>query len=629
MNLSILKILLWQTDGHIRALDFEPNKVNVITGESGTGKSSIIGIIDYCLMGSEPQIAEMEINENVLWYGLHFKLNDKLYTIARMQIGSPGASKHCYFSSIGQIPDQPEPQFQVQVVKSILEKEFSIDPDLTFSYGGDYISVGSKISFRYFLLFNSQKQATLISEDYLFDKIAKEGRYKEALQRIFDLAIGAETLENIAFKDRLDKLQKEYRRLIAKTEKLSRANSLFKEEMTAIIAKAKHLQIIDTALDFDNALEELSRVRDSDNLQEISVIDPSLRDELTFKRDTLKLRIGQLKTFVNEYKRYKDLAKKDLDSLAPINFLRENIEGLILERETYTLVDQLGTRFKEIKKYVTSRENNPVEIDLKERIRNLENELSKIQQSIDGLPDESGSALAASTRERLFFLGELSGKLSVFLSSQNEDEIKFKAEGLEQEIEAIRTRIDPTNSRDLIRDLLNDCIEYHLKDAPMGKYSQCKPFFNFKEKVLDLRESRKAKIHPFSRIGSASNYVFLHVASLLGLHELAASMNVPFIAPYLILDQVSSPYFVVLDKETGARGFRQADDRKKLNAILRILNDFITKVNQDHGREFQIILLEHIPEQYWKDERLENFSLVDMEFRDGHALVNLRKGEQS
>src|SRR5208282_2027217 len=54
MKLAILKVILWPKDQNHspRIIHFAPGKINIITGESGTGKSTLTWIIDYCL-GSE------------------------------------------------------------------------------------------------------------------------------------------------------------------------------------------------------------------------------------------------------------------------------------------------------------------------------------------------------------------------------------------------------------------------------------------------------------------------------------------------------------------------------------------------------------------------------------------------
>jgi hypothetical protein len=39
MNFNINKIVLWLNNGKIREIEFKPNKVNLITGGSHTGKS--------------------------------------------------------------------------------------------------------------------------------------------------------------------------------------------------------------------------------------------------------------------------------------------------------------------------------------------------------------------------------------------------------------------------------------------------------------------------------------------------------------------------------------------------------------------------------------------------------------
>ena len=57
MIFYIKKIKLWfKTHSQSKEYTFEKNKVNVVTGDSSTGKSSILRVIDYCLMARESSI---------------------------------------------------------------------------------------------------------------------------------------------------------------------------------------------------------------------------------------------------------------------------------------------------------------------------------------------------------------------------------------------------------------------------------------------------------------------------------------------------------------------------------------------------------------------------------------------
>ena len=74
MNLYIESIKLWfkgfsENSQRTITYPFIPNKINVITGDSSTGKSSILGIIDYLFLSDNPVIVENIVNENVEFYG--------------------------------------------------------------------------------------------------------------------------------------------------------------------------------------------------------------------------------------------------------------------------------------------------------------------------------------------------------------------------------------------------------------------------------------------------------------------------------------------------------------------------------------------------------------------------------
>ncbi len=47
--MQLLALVLYHADGRTRRLNFLPGRLNIVTGESGTGKSALLTIVEYCL----------------------------------------------------------------------------------------------------------------------------------------------------------------------------------------------------------------------------------------------------------------------------------------------------------------------------------------------------------------------------------------------------------------------------------------------------------------------------------------------------------------------------------------------------------------------------------------------------
>src|SRR5438270_659827 len=76
MTMQILSIVLYSHLGETRELNFKRGDVNIITGRSLTGKSSIIEIIHYCLGYSSFGIYEGAVRERVSWFAVIFVFSD-------------------------------------------------------------------------------------------------------------------------------------------------------------------------------------------------------------------------------------------------------------------------------------------------------------------------------------------------------------------------------------------------------------------------------------------------------------------------------------------------------------------------------------------------------------------------
>ncbi|GGF49159.1 DUF3732 domain-containing protein [Echinicola rosea] len=609
MNFHINKIVLWLKNGKIREVNFEPNKVNIITGGSHTGKSAILEIIDYCFFSSKSRISESMINENVLWYGINISVNDKTYTIARKALIEGKVSDNYYFSSFGEIPPKLDSNNTSSAIKAILETEFNIDRDAKFpiSFGSNYIKAGTKVSLRYFLMFNTISGNIIENDEGVFFDKQNELRYKEALPRIFDLALGIETVENILKSEKKADLEKQLAKFIRKNKATTSKATDFNQERVEVLRKAKEYNVIRDNAKTDEVIVEINKAIEG---FEAESTPGSEREKLESSFYSLQRKIRNLKRFSSEYNRYKSSIKNLSDSLKPIEFLREK-DSEILKTSIF---EQLVTSYT--KDLTTIRQayrtNTPIDRQVNDNVKDLESELEIIKSKLDLLPKDNRSF--NSEKEKYFFLGQMKSKLEIFSTDSSSVKTSYDEEikALEEEIERLII-VNTEEKRELTIKLAEEIIsEYILEsDKSLANYSTYQPVFDYKNKTLLLRKPKTSYIE---NVGSSSNHMFLHLFFSLAMHEVIFQNQSPFVAPFLIIDQPSRPYY-------GTNGKRKTDDPDsddyKIKKAFELLDRFISTRMSNNGN-FQMIVLEHIPIDTVSG--LKNINIVEV-FHDGNALI--------
>ena len=303
MNFYIDKLLLWLKDGSLETLQFENDKVNIITGNSKTGKTAILEIIDYCFCGGRDTvtISHEHIGENVAWYGIRFHVNDKLYTIARGEISEGVFSKEYYFSQTGEIPEKPFEKLGEDELKRILEPEFAIDNEVTLSYGGRGIKRNSKLSFRFFLMFNTLSKDVIDNSKFFFDKFTID-RYRDVWPRLFDLAFKVIDPETVSTQNTIVDLQQELYQLEQNKKRAEKHESLRDEQIAKVVKRAKEAGLVDESVSIDEAFSELLLLTTDQASRLITNFSEEQESErLLEKRDNISLQLAKLRRFKRSY----------------------------------------------------------------------------------------------------------------------------------------------------------------------------------------------------------------------------------------------------------------------------------------------------------------------------------------
>ena len=605
-QIQISNVILWQKNGIKRTLDFQHNRVNVITGDSGKGKSSILYIIDYCLLASETTgISKTNIDSKVDWYGIKISIGDKSLVIARPS-ESNRAADQAYFNENGVIPDSPTLNVRIDNLKKVLSSAFGIDTELRVPYGGRYIQAGSKVSFRNFLAYCYQDQNTIVASDHLYVRPA-DGRYQEAIERTFRMAIGAENVDTALSRNRLVELERKQALQFRKNESYARSESFFYDEVGSLSVEAHSLGVIEQVPD---SYEE--RVAILQNLVQVPTIPTDHRREVErIEKEIFRLAVKnrQLQAFIGTKASYTGALKETEDSLKPVIAFNSRPEEIFPSQLANEVIARLQRELEEVKSALRSRKSFPFLDEVKEVFSRNEKRIHELREEFSALTE--GKPIRDNPSDYYRYLGRVEAKLEIYRQVRGQG-AQTRQDDYGDSISVLQKIVGENEEKsNLAKQELNHLINKRLEKLPLKGYDDFSAYFSEREKLIHLHSPDFENLEKMPDVGSASNYLYLHICFFLAVHEIAKTRSIPWVPSFLVLDQVSTPYF--------STDGRPNDDIRSLDKVLTELNQFVIDMDKRGG--FQIILLEHIGNEHWASLKLDRFHLVDRELRDDYGLI--------
>jgi hypothetical protein len=610
LNFAIDAVVLFSLSEEQRRIPFSRNGVNVITGGSGTGKTAILDIIDYCFLASSHRISDSVINENVSWYGLQLFVDGKEFFLARKAPAENRVSSEYFFSQNVENYGIPTANIAEDDLRLILETSFGIDGRAIVPFGGRAIKANSKLSFRYFFLFNTISQDIITNSEVFFDR-QTEDRYREALPRVFDLALGIDDLDNISARERREELSRELARLEKRSSHVSSREGLFESETRDIAKRAVSYGLMDGKVENPTSSDIRKMVARAYELPSTGWT--QRYNQVSAQLFSLNKRIRSLESFTQEASMYKESLGGVEDSLKPMMAILQRSSELVKTDAFDDLISGLKADLSKVKEEVARRK--PVDGQVGDLIKELKAEREQLTKQLEGLPPLPKAL--ESEREKWIFIGETKGRLDTFEEvPKSEGRVTGRTpQDLQKEISGISVRDVDEERQGVLRTIEEIALDLRNEvKAVLENYAEYIPIFNYKSKKLQLKKPRSGLIE---NVGSSSNHMFMHLFHFLALQEVAILRKSKFVPTLLIIDQPSRPYYGDEDEIDDEESLSQSDTGK-ITSAFGLLDNFIARMNKDYNSSFQMIVFEHVPVSIF--DKMKNVHLVE-KFRDGVSLI--------
>lgn len=649
MKFQICKLILWPMNNNFipRTIEFEQGKVNVITGDSRTGKTAIIPIIDYCLGSDDCSIPIEIIRDNVSWYGLIIVTANKEILLARKApIGNKSSSE--YFKIIGHDIKIPNKIIRPNETLAGIKIELNNCANIPYINRGDTNNgFDNSIGFRDASHLCFQSQDIVANQSVLFYK-THQSKHQEKLKRWLPYILGAESRETMEKKEKLKEFQallndkqKEYdkekkltndwiRRLIkslsdAKLYGLYNGsiNNLSQEDLI-ILAK----QILDES---KNGYPLENNNSSLDN--EIRDIENEL-DNLSEEAAKITKRIKNIYKIQNTLIEYDDGSRRKINRLGISNWLLSNKQ----ESNKCPLCGETSHPFAELElekicKAVRRYEDlctKSVDIPaaIKREFENLQKDLNTKQNRINDLEklleqcNQKNEEIIKYTEKRAMFfkyIGQLEYTLEMINSLTETGELSTTIENLKKEIEKINEYLNSNNSSKKLYFLLQKLdlkiLETLKKLDVEEKYKETLPSFSIDELSIKVKDD-KGDEHLLTEIGSASNWVSFHLALCCALQELLNNEQSKdsCVPSFVVFDQPSQVYFPRVGNKDEYE--LKDNDAEAVKKMFIALSESVKKTNGD----WQAIVLEHADKSIYGN--ISDINEVEV-WRKGNKLIPL------
>lgn len=655
MYFQILQLIVWpkSTAFPPRIVQFELGKLNVITGSSRSGKSAIIPIIDYCLASSDCSIPIDTIRDHASWYGVVFQTEFEQLLICR-EVPQGNKSSNNFYLSRGKTVSVPphiaEANETTDGIKTILNTLSSV-PYFSLDDGEDKKGYNARLSFRDLMALVFQNQDIVANQNIIFYKTHAH-EHRERLRNWFPFILGAETIETLIARQRLQVVEKRLNQLRREYDKAKAVSSSWVANLLGHLKVAKEYGLLENDFTATTDAEELvsaakniiANIPDHSNttVENIKYANSELI-QLEAQEARLSNEIGILKKRMSDINRlksglveYGDLVKRRVERLHISQWLEDIATGTDScpacgstehpnSRSELAKVSQAFKKYEEESKSVAevptsfSREEERTASEMEALIE----QKKATQKQFDFLvsKDKKSQEEFQQRKNMFLFLGHMKASMETFETLVDGGELQKEIELLETEHKALITacdshglqrRVDVATSK-IAQGMLNHLMTLDVED----KYRRIAPKFDVKDLNISVL-SNDEHWHFLAEVGSASNWVSFHIALMCSLQEYFLDKKTSCVPSFVIFDQPSQVYFpkikrVLQESELDMKNY----DNEDVNAVKSIFETIVKSILAKNGA-WQSIILDHADDDVYG--LIDGVFEVDV-WRNGKKLI--------
>lgn len=639
--IQIRAVVIYSHDGRHRVMPFEPGRVNIISGDSRTGKSAILGIIDYCFGAKEIDVPEGKVRRNVAWFALLLQTPRGQAFVARQLPAGDGKSNEAVYVETDSEVDIPPASALRQTtnregLRSLLASWAGLSDYLHEPLPGQTRdALAATIS--HALTFCFQSQNEIAQRKHLFHG-SSDRFVAQAIKDTLPYFLGAVTDDYVANQQELKRVRAEIRQIdrrlaeaaAIRGDGVSRADTLLAEAKSVGMSKlsdsASWQEKLDTLREIQNTPEP-SAAAEVDGDTEFRRLS-TVRSELLQEQRTLQSTLERARSFEGNSKGYSAEAREHTARLQAVSVFEHNQPGhacplclqVLPEASHVPSIGDLRAAQDYIGERIGAMDSATPRIET--AIQDVETKLSDLRRRME----DNRILLTAVKRgnQRLQLVSDMEarramvlGRISLYIENIPQmPDLSEQQERLEK-LRLQETLLDNAVSADTIQAKMESClsnVNQHLWNYAKQidlEYSDTP--LRLDPRSLTIVADTPERPVPMREIGSGENHVGYHVVAHLALHTWFASRGRP-VPSFLLLDQLSQAHFSPDMVPGGSVTQEKIDaDRKAVKRLFGLIFDVVASLQG----KFQVIITDH-PD--FSDDTRFQASLRER-WRDGLKLV--------
>lgn len=635
--MRLLSLVLFNHQGRSRVISFRRG-LNVITGNSATGKSALLEMIEYCLGRNTLTTPVGPIRETVSWYGLLIELDNQRAFVGRPAPAAGSASTQQAMLEFGvglEVPafERLAVNADTAAVRDQLGRAIHIDENVTNPVG---LTPGFEANLGHAVLFCLQRQSEIANRELLFHRQGEEGMAR-AIQEVLPYFVGAVPPDRAILRQRLLAARRDLRVAEADLRAAEAADEDMEVSLQAFLTEARTAGLLpDETVTGTTAGFEALRRAVAASVSEVPLDDAEAaeRERLVRQRDELRVRLHQigqeravLEALGSDEAAYGGVVAQQASRLRSLELLGDGgsdspdvcpiCNSLLLEPDPTIaeLREAAGQLQAQAGSFAVSRPRRLQALeDVFARANQARGEIRVIDEAIEAI--ETARSQVTTGRpfaERQAFL---QGRIQRYLETGRMTESAELARLRERvrlrsaAVQQLDAQLDQDDEREQLMSRLV------LIGADMTAWADRLELEHSGTSVrLDVRRltvvaDTASGPAPLNQIGSAANWIGYHVVAHLALHKFFVTQDRP-VPRFLILDQPTQAYYPSdVARETGVPATDA--DRAAVHALFRLMVDVAAEVED----ELQIIVCDHanLPDDWFQESVIENW-------RDGDRLI--------